>query len=134
MEGQKVRDAANEMEYHELGPSMVRLIRTDLKGYLYMKDSDNPNLRRRAAHLASKMPNYRALLYAVARLVPTPEMRAKTEDVLAGIEDAFGPTTSFEKVMAAGLWTFGTKQKIRYNLFGDVIQPPTRLMRYPAMN
>jgi hypothetical protein len=129
VEGQRIHEAALLREFRELGPSAMRLIRTDLEGFLFMKDAEDPSLRRRAEHLARKMSNYRALLWAMARLV-APEMREQMETVLAQVERAFGPTTGFEKTEAAGLWLFGTKEKWRHRLVGDVIQPRTTVTRY----
>jgi len=133
-EAVEFRDQVLEREYHDLGPSLLRWVRTDLKGYRRLNESDNPNLRRRAEHLAGKMSNHRALLWAVARLVPTPEMREMTEELAREVEKTFGPTTAREKTEGLGLLMFGLKQKLRYRLIGDVIQPPTTVTRYPAMN
>jgi len=131
-EAQDVRERIVDLEYHRLGPGPMRFIKTDLAGYRYMKDSENPALRKKAQHLGEKMPVYRALLWAMARLAPTAEMRDMIEDVLAEVEKDFGPATSFEKVEGMGLWCFGTKEKIKQALFGDVIQPPTILTNYPG--
>ncbi len=133
-EGRMYRKKILDKEYHDLGPSILRLIKTDLTGYLYMSGSENPALRRRAEHLAGKMSNYKAVLWAVARLVPTTEMRDKVEDALVNVEKAFGPVTNWEKTEGLGLFAFGTKQKVRYKLFGDVIQPKTRVIKYPGVN
>ena len=134
IKGRMYREKILDKEYHDLGPSIMRLIKTDLAGYLYMSKSENPALRKRAEHLAGKMSNYKAVLWAMARLVPTVEMREKTEDVLINVEKAFGPVTSWEKTEGLGLLAFGTKQKVRYKLFGDVIQPKTRVIKYPGFN
>lgn len=131
-QGQKVREKALEREFNELGPSAVRLIRTDLEGYLFMRESDNPALQNRALHISRKMPMYRAMLWAMARLAPTPEMKEMINDVLSRVEKVFGPATMFEKTQGAGLFIFGTKEKVRHRLIGDVIQPPTTLTRYPG--
>ena len=131
-QGRELRERILELEYHRLGPSAMRLIRTDLEGYLFMKDSENPNLRRRAQYLAKKMPRYRALLWAMERLAPTPEMRDMIQEVRAQVERAFGPLTSFEKTQALGLYAFGTKEKLKYKWLGDVIQPPTIVTVYPG--
>jgi radical SAM superfamily enzyme YgiQ (UPF0313 family) len=133
-EGRMYREKILNKEYHDLGPSVLRLIKTDLEGYLYLRESENPALKKRAEHIAGKMSNYKAVLWALVRLVPTSDMRAKVEDVLVNVENTFGPTTSWEKTEGLGIYAFGTKQKIRYKVFGDVIQPKTRVIKYPGKN
>jgi len=129
-EAEKVRDTAWEREFHELGPSAMRLIRTDLEGWRYMSRSDKPFLRARAWRLGRRMPMYRAVLWGMARLAPANGMRDMIEDVLGSVEDEFGPTRPWEKAAGAGLFAFGTKERIKRRLIGDVIQPPTTVTRY----
>ena len=133
-EGERIHNQAMVREFETLGPSAMRLARTDLKGYLFMRNSPHQALRRRAEHLAHKMPMYRALLWAMARLVPQPEMREMVEDVLSQVEEHFGPVSTWEKTEGLALWLFGIKEKARQGLLGDVIQPPTTVTRYPADN
>jgi haloalkane dehalogenase len=131
-EGLSIRDRAWRREFHELGPSAMRLIRTDLEGYLYMRDSDDPALRARAEHLSAKMPMYRALLWAMIRLAPTAEMKDMIGEVLGDVERKFGSISEFEMAQGFGLWLFGLKEKARHSLIGDVIQPRTTVSRYPG--
>ena len=129
----EIRRKILEREYYELGPSVLRMIRAELTGYRYMKDSENPSLQQRAKHFASKMSNYRAVLYAMRKLVPSSEMKDMVEATLREVEKDFGRTTTWEKTEAMGLWLFGTKQKLRYRYMGDVIQPPTTVTSYPLV-
>jgi hypothetical protein len=129
-EGRKVRQKILDREFNTLGPSVMRIIKTDLAGCLFMRESERLALRARASYLEQKMPRYRAVLWAMARLVDTDDMRTMVEDVLCSVEHEFGPTTVFEKAQGFGVWCFGTKEKIRLKLFGDVIQPPTVLTKY----
>lgn len=131
-EAREIRRQVLEKEFHTLGPSVLRLIQTELKGALFLRDSQNPNLQRRGHHFAAKMGNYRAILWALARLCPTENMRAMAADTLADVERHFGPLTGFEKAEGAVLWALGTKQKARHALIGDVIQPPTWFTHYPG--
>ena len=128
--GRKIREKILKQEFNTLGPSVMRIIKTDLEGALFMKESERPALRARARHFEKKMPRYRAILWAMARLVDTDDMRMMVEDVLSKVEHEFGQTTAFEKTQGIGVWCFGTKEKIKQRLFGDVIQPPTVLTKY----
>ena len=132
-EAEAVQTNAYLRDFHELGPSLMRWFETDLEGYLFMKDSPNPNLRRRARSLAKSMPRYRALLRAMELLVPTEEMREKVREVRARIETEFGKSAALEKAMALGLFGVGRARELRTRHFGDAIQPHTRVFHYPEI-
>jgi radical SAM superfamily enzyme YgiQ (UPF0313 family) len=131
-EARVIRQQVLDRDFHTLGPSVLRLIQTDLKAALYLRDSDREALRRRGRHFADKMSKYRAVLWALTRLCPTDEMRGLAADTLGEVERQFGPITRFEKTEGATLWALGLQQKARYALFGDVIQPPTSFTHYPG--
>jgi hypothetical protein len=46
------------------------------------------------------------------------------------MEKASRKTSRLEEVEALGLYTFGQARKLRTRLFGDALQPPTRLTHY----
>ncbi len=130
-EAEHVQAHAYLRDFYELGPSLMRWFETDLIGYLAMKDSDDPVLRKRAKALARPMPKFKTVLLAMERLVPTAPMAARAREVRHKIEAEFGETTAFEKSMAAGLTGFGKLRQWRTARFGDNIQPRTRLFHYP---
>jgi len=129
-EAEQIQENAYLMDFHEHGPSILRWINTDLTGYHYMKDSVNPNLRRRAEFLAKSMPRYRVILRAVEHLAPTDRIKEQAAGIRRQVEKTFGPTTYLEHCMALGLFTFGRIREWRTAAFGDAIQPYTRVFQY----
>ena len=129
-EGERIRDEAWQREFHELGPAAMRLIRTEMTGALHMRDSDSAQLRRRAEQLKKRMPMYRAMLWAMQRLAPTPEMSDMIGEVLSEVEKNFGPVSLFEKLEGSGLLAFGKKEELKHRYLGDVIQPGTTITGY----
>ncbi|MEW6077179.1 MAG: radical SAM protein [Thermodesulfobacteriota bacterium] len=129
-EAEIIQNRAYDRDFYELGPSLLRYIRTDVEAWRFLKDSSKQHLVARAADLAADMGKYRILLLAMGRLLPRPEMRQMAVDTLADIESAFGPATVFEKAAAAGMALFGRAREIRTRLTGDALQPPTRIRHY----
>ena len=132
-QAEAVQEKAYLRDYHEQGPSLLRWFETDLLGYLHLKDSPNPHLRRRAAFLAQPMPRYRLLLRAIERLAPTAFIRERAREVRSRIEAAFGRITLAEEALALGLVPFGRFREWRTARFGDAIQPRTYLYHYPGI-
>jgi hypothetical protein len=134
-EAEYVQEAAYLRDFYELGPSIMRWVETDLIGCVSMKDSSNPNLRRRAQALAKPMPRYRAMLRAVERLAPTSFISGRARQIRERIEAEFGKTTSLEEAVGLGLFAAGRAREYTLEKWGDAIQPYTRVFHYkPAKN
>jgi len=129
-EAEKVQEKAYLEEFYRLGPSIVRLIDTELEGYLNMKDSQNPRLRDRALYFARDFPMYRAILKACEYLVPKESQREIVREVLAKLEKATRKTTAIENFEALGLYAFGRFREFRTRHFGEALQPKTSLTFY----
>lgn len=127
---ENIQNRAYDRDFYELGPSLMRSIRTDYRAWRFLKDSPKPHLAARAVFLAKDMGRYRILLRAMCRLLPGPDMRHTAAAVLADIERDFGPATGLERLAASGLGLFGRFREIRTRLTGDTLQPPTRVNYY----
>jgi radical SAM superfamily enzyme YgiQ (UPF0313 family) len=132
IEAEKIQEAAYLRDYHELGPGLVRFIRDDFEGYQNLKRSPNPRLQARARFFARNMGLYRALLLGSERLVPKPDMREPIRELRRQIELEFGSASLLEHLEGWGLSQFGRVRELRTRLFGDDLQPRTRLTVYPA--
>jgi hypothetical protein len=129
-EAEKIQEKAYLDDFYRLGPSIVRLIRDELEGYVHMKGSANPGLQERARYFAQSFSQYRAVLCACEYLVPTPEMKEQARDVRLRLEAEAGRINILENVQAAGLYSFGRLREFRTRHFGDAIQPATRVTHY----
>ena len=106
------------------------MIASDLEGYLNLRESQSPMLRARAEMLFQSFKRYRPVLKSSARLVPKPEMAEQIRELLARLEKASRKTGLIEDFEALGVYTFGRVRNIRTRLFGDALQPRTRLTHY----
>jgi len=129
-EGKDIQEEAYQRDFHELGPSVLRAIETDYEGWKYLRQSDKPHLRARADLLAHQMWSYKIALAAMDYLVPTVQMREMVRNVRRKVEESFGPTNTFQIAVACVMFLFGRFREFRNSRWGDVIQPPTRFVRY----
>lgn len=129
-EAEALQERAYLEDFHRLGPGLVRVMATDLEGYLNLSKSENPLLRARAEMFAREFKRYRPVLKASAALVPTTEMAGRIRELLKRLEKCSRKTSLIEAVEALGLYAFGRARTIRTSLFGDVLQPPTRFTNY----
>ncbi len=129
-EAKRIQEDAYLRDFHELGPSLLRMIEADYEGWCYLRHSDKPHLRARADFFAGQMWKYKIILAAMNLLVPTDLMRTLVQNVHKKINDAFGKDTVVHKTAAMGLFLAGRFGEFKNRHAGDVIQPYTRLVRY----
>ncbi|MDY6904468.1 MAG: hypothetical protein SWH61_07255 [Thermodesulfobacteriota bacterium] len=129
-EAEAIQSQAYERDFHELGPSLMRYIDVEFKGWQHLKASSKPHLVRRADYFAGEMRKHRVLLQAMIHLARHQGMRQQAIDLLKRIEVAFGQTTLLEKTAARGIYAFGRFREMRTRLAGDALQPPTRIVNY----
>ncbi|HEU4400786.1 MAG TPA: cobalamin-dependent protein [Candidatus Polarisedimenticolia bacterium] len=99
-----------EADFRRLGPSIYRSIETWLLGYLKLKDSPNPFLRKKAQRFAAHIRTTYPAFLAGRTFGPTSEARQRIADLEARIHRTLGrPTWSerLQSVAATGLaaWT-----------------------------
>ncbi len=131
-EAEKVQRDAYLRDYHELGPSLARLLDTVLEGYLSFRDTDSPSLLARAREIERRKSYYKSGIYAMELLAPTREMRYLIRDIRRRWEDVFGKLNPFEMFLASGGYTAGTLRRVYNHFFTDVLQPRTMVTHYPG--
>lgn len=129
-EAKEVQEEAYQRDFHELGPSLLRIIEAEYEGWKHLHQSDKPHLRARAEYLARQAWKHKIILAAMDYLVPTDHMRKLIKDVRRQIEDSFGRVNPFHVAAAGGFFLTGRFREFRNRHWGDVMQPPTRLTHY----
>jgi radical SAM superfamily enzyme YgiQ (UPF0313 family) len=129
-EAKNIQEEAYQRDFHELGPSILRMIETDYEGWEYLRKSDKPHLKNRADFLARQMWKHKTVLAALDYLVPTEKMRKLVRDVRRKVEGSFGSANPFEIAAARGLFLTGRFREFRNRQWGDVLQPPTQIIHY----
>jgi len=132
VQAEQIQKQAYREDYLRLGPSGVRVIAVETEGYQNLKDSPNPLLRTRAEMMRKNFPQYRVVLKASSRLVPSPELKKKTREILEQLETADRKINLFEEMAAWGLVAMAKARELRTRYFGDVLQPKTIVAKYPG--
>ncbi len=130
LEGKNIQEEAYQKDFHELGPSWFRLIETEYEGWHYLRHSDKSLLRARADFFARQMKTHKILLAAMNYLVPTEHMRNLLKNFRQRVKNSFGGINPLQFSVACGLYATGRLREFRNRHWGDVIQPPTRLVHY----
>jgi hypothetical protein len=129
-EAKDIQEEAYLRDFHELGPSWIRIIDTACEGWKYLHSSNKPHLRNRAKYFARQMWEYKILLAALDLLVPTTKMRQLVKDIRKKVEKSFGISNILQTTTSYGLFLTGRFREFKNQHWGDVIQPPTKLVRY----
>ncbi len=99
-----------EADFRRLGPSIYRSIETWLLGYLRLKDSPNPFLRKKAQRFAAEIRKTYPAFLAGRTFGPTALVRQSIADLEVRLHQSFGRpawTERLQSVAAAGFaaWT-----------------------------
>jgi radical SAM superfamily enzyme YgiQ (UPF0313 family) len=116
-----------EKDFRRLGPSIYRSIETWLLGYLKLKDSPNPLLRKKAQYLASEIRKAYPVFLAGRMLGPTSEVRRWVADLQRRIRRVFGRPTWAERFLSVSV--LGLAAWAGLALKFDLFQHP-RLIRH----
>ena len=99
-----------EEDYQQLGPSIFRTVETRLLGYLKLRNSPNPMLRKKSQLFARNLQHSHAVFKAGRIFAPSPRIRQWMAELEDQLRDALGPpnmTHRLASVAAVGLaaWT-----------------------------
>jgi radical SAM superfamily enzyme YgiQ (UPF0313 family) len=103
-------------DFRNLGPSIYRSIETWLLGYLKLKDSPNPVLRKKAQHFAREIRKAYPAFLAGRLLGPSSKARRWTADLQARIHRTLGPPTPTERLLSLGALGMATWSGIALKL------------------
>jgi hypothetical protein len=129
-EAKIIQEEAYLRDFHELGPSILRLIEADYEGWEYLRFSEKSHLRARADLFAHQMWSYKIAIVAMDYLAPTIQMREIVREVRRKVEKSFGPANAFQIAAACGLFLTGRFREFIIRHWGDVLQPHTRYAHY----
>jgi haloalkane dehalogenase len=114
-------DALYRRMYHELGPSLLRMLQCNLNGYRYCRASRNPLLSRdKAAFFERKVRTQATVLPVVAELGPNPAMRGRAREMEREVWELFGRPEAAQQTYRDHLLR---KAAAEYELRGDGDRP-----------
>lgn len=108
-----------DADFKKLGPSIYRSVETDLLGYLKLKDSSNPFLRKKADRFAFEIRRAYPVFLAGRLLGPSREIRRSIRELQQRVHAVLGPATWMERVqsIAAAVMAAWTGLTLRLGLF-----------------
>ena len=119
-------------DFHQLGPSVLRMADTYMQGYLYTKRYlDDPWLKIRNRQLESTCRRFYPLLDAMKLFMPNAATKCYARRVIDTYRRQLGPKSASQKLLTQAGYLCAIKESLKLRLFGDVRQPRTIYTKYP---
>jgi hypothetical protein len=117
-------------DYHTLGPSVLRIYRTKLRGHKNLKNSPDPWFRKRSETLAEECRTSYPFLSAVATIAPVKNIRDLARRTMDEYKSEFGPVTGKQHLREFYINAKARYTSLKYALLGDVEQHKTIYTEY----
>ncbi len=112
---EEIQREAFRKGFHKLGPSVIRAVETNFKGYQTLKNFDSPALKKRAEFNAHSCRFALALIPAAIKYAPNQEIKDKIIALQDNIKAEFGISSSIHwasKYVSAKLALKSAKEKL----------------------
>lgn len=129
-ESRKLLKSAFVKDYHTLGPSILRVFRTKLRGHKSLKNNPDPWFRKRSETLARECRSSYPLLSAVATMAPTENVRELARRAMDEYRSEFGGVTRTQRVKGLYVNAKARYTSLKHALLGDVEQHRTITTQY----
>ncbi len=126
---------AFDRDFHVNGPSVLRIARTTLEGWIRYKNHPNPRIRARFAYEARELwIKYAGSLWAAQKWFhDNPGLLKKIQGVLDDIKKEFGWKTRLMTPIAGRVILSKIRKEARFLSEGKTYEPPTYYESNPAM-
>jgi len=125
-ESEKYLRKAFKKDYHELGPSILRVCDTLIQSYNYtQRFLDDPWAKMRNNQLRESCKEAYPVLSVMKRYLPNVKTRQFAAELIARYKEAFGPKTLQEKLVSQAASVYAFKEYFKLKFLGDVRQPKT---------
>jgi len=112
------------------GPSLLRNIDTNLRGYRYARDHEDARVRSQARSLEEYARQLRPFVRAAAAFSTNDRTAALARKLSRDYREALGRPTVKERLSEAAVLGFAAAESLRLRTVGDVRQPPTAVEVY----
>lgn len=116
---------AFQLEYDTLGPGMLRMCDTVLRGYITLGDYDDPFIAKRRRRLKEIAGRYYPVLRVMHAHAHNANARRAAEEVIARYRRTLGPLPLHQHVITAVAHIFAAREKYRIKKGPVVHQPKT---------
>ena len=118
--------------WDELGCSILRMIDTNLNGFLSTRGATEPRLAQRHAYYERTCRGFIPLLPVILRHAHNGKERDLARAVIARYEEAFGACGLWERTKINIAQALAGIELLRMRTVGNLRQPRTRITRYKA--
>ena len=122
--------AAFDYDHDELGPSVVRMCETLLRGYRTLARYDDAWMRARRSELGKQAESFRFLLEAARAFAHNGTSQALVQRVSAGFDEAFGPPSDKQRKLGRIAVEQARREARRVADGQAVYQPRTMVTSY----
>ena len=129
-ESERLLIEAFRYDYDTLGPSLIRMCDTIVRGYQNLNGSANGFIARRRESLRRRAVKFRPFLAAARYHAHNENARALIQRVTAEYDEAFGPMTLKQRVQAQVVRAHAAREARRVASGRDGYQPATIITRY----
>jgi len=129
-ESELILRKAFQRDYHELGPSVLRMADTYLRAYQYSKRYQDPWLKMRNQQLKKACKRFYPLLDVMKLFMPNAQTKRFAKQVIKEYKEVFGPKEPNQKLLAQGGLLCACKEYLKLKILGDVRQPKTVYTKY----
>ncbi len=130
-ESETILRQAFKKDFHEMGPSILRMAETYLQGYQYTKRyRDDPWLKIRNEQLKHSAERFYSVLDTMKLFMPNTKTRGLAQNVINKYREEFGPKTARQAALSKIATACALKEAAKLKLIGDVRQPKTIYTQY----
>ncbi len=121
---------AFQKDYHELGPSILRMADTYMRGYIYTKKYQPPWAKMRNNQLRELCEKFYPVLGIMKLYLPNTKTKQYAKSLIRQYSEVFGAKTLQQKLTSQAALLCSIKESVRLNIFGDIKQPKTVYTKY----
>jgi hypothetical protein len=129
-ESQHILKGAFQKDFHELGPSIMRMCDTYITGYEHTLKYQDPWKKKRN----EKLKKYAGAFYSAIDIMKPYLPNQKTRSLALNIEEKYGrllgKKTAAQHALTKLGQSFAFKENLKLKFFGDVRQPSTYVTSY----
>ncbi len=129
-ESSKILKKAFKMDFHELGPSVMRMCDTYITGYMYTRKYADEWKKKRCENLREFCSKFYSAIDVMKQYLPNKKTKELAKQVEEKYRSIFGEKTASQSILTKIGSTLAFVENIKLKVLGDVRQPSTYLTSY----
>jgi hypothetical protein len=129
-QSQHILKEAFQRDFHELGPSVMRMCDTYITGYTHTRKYQDPWKKKRTEKLKEICRNFYSAIDIMKPYLPNEKTGTLALEVEEKYRKVLGEKTAAQHALTKLGQSFAFKESLKLKLLGDVRQPSTYLTSY----